>query len=467
MKTKDYNLLYEEWIPVLYHNGGFKRLGIIEALLEAHNIRQIAASNPMDRVAVIRFLLAILYWCKGNPTNDNSNPPDKFPLEWFGKLEENSECFNLFGDRKRFYQFWGYDKKKDKLLSANSIIHEIPTGTYISHFRHSRDFEHGLCPACCALGLVRLPVFTTQGGAGKAPGINFKPPVYLIPVGNSLLETLILSFKQVENLGIPSWMLANKQIPEKGDISFLAGFTSLPRRVWLDEPTELSKCINCGVNVPIVRKCVYVGVKKRKETMNWKDHHVVYYLDKKEFKPTRTDDPLKPWFKTNKPWTNLLSNVLGSDSYLPKNYLVVGFATDQVKFIDTWERMLTLEEISDNDELIHYLDKWDESVRKLPFNVRDYSRNKASGNERSIMRNIRPQIESGISAKLNDIIKNKINPWEHADSEYDEIMYSVAMSLSPGFISKPTSRRRNIMKVKPGAIHNKTSSNTIKEGGKK
>ena len=61
-----YNLLEEEWIPVLYRNGTFCRRGIRRALEDAGCIRQIAASNPMDRVAVLRFLLALLYWCKGN-----------------------------------------------------------------------------------------------------------------------------------------------------------------------------------------------------------------------------------------------------------------------------------------------------------------------------------------------------------------------------------------------------------------
>ncbi|MDP8239698.1 MAG: type I-E CRISPR-associated protein Cse1/CasA [Candidatus Hatepunaea meridiana] len=45
-----YNLLEENWIPVLYHNGDWKRVGIRRALEDAGNIRQIAASNPMDRV---------------------------------------------------------------------------------------------------------------------------------------------------------------------------------------------------------------------------------------------------------------------------------------------------------------------------------------------------------------------------------------------------------------------------------
>ncbi len=47
----DYNLIEEPWIPVLFHNGKWERVGIRKALAEAGRIRQIAASNPMDRVA--------------------------------------------------------------------------------------------------------------------------------------------------------------------------------------------------------------------------------------------------------------------------------------------------------------------------------------------------------------------------------------------------------------------------------
>jgi len=61
--SEHYNLLDEAWIPVLYANGRFQRVGIRQALTEAGRIRQIAASNSMDNVALLRFLLAALVWC--------------------------------------------------------------------------------------------------------------------------------------------------------------------------------------------------------------------------------------------------------------------------------------------------------------------------------------------------------------------------------------------------------------------
>ncbi|MGH9404903.1 MAG: type I-E CRISPR-associated protein Cse1/CasA [Terriglobia bacterium] len=58
----NYNLLNEKWIPVLYTNGAFDRVGILPALTEAHQIRDIALASPLDFFAVHRLMLTLLYW---------------------------------------------------------------------------------------------------------------------------------------------------------------------------------------------------------------------------------------------------------------------------------------------------------------------------------------------------------------------------------------------------------------------
>ena len=220
------NLLYESWIPVLYRNGKAERVGIRKALHDAHKIRQIAASNPMDRVAILRFLLALLYWLKGNPPD--KLPDDSFPADWFKKLDDNYESFNLLGDGKRFYQRKDGNEKK---LSANYLVQEVPTGVNLSHFRHSTDGDNGLCPACCAMGLLRLPVFATSGGRGKPPGVNRRPPIYVIPLGPSLADTLLLSWRKVSesDLGTPAWEKPDLDIPESGAIPLLTGLIATTR----------------------------------------------------------------------------------------------------------------------------------------------------------------------------------------------------------------------------------------------
>ena len=90
-----YNLLEEKWIPVLWKQGNTSRVGIMEALTQAGHIRQIAASNPMDRVAILRFLLALLYWCNGNPPDDKDSI-SSFPSDWFKKLNDNGDWLARF-----------------------------------------------------------------------------------------------------------------------------------------------------------------------------------------------------------------------------------------------------------------------------------------------------------------------------------------------------------------------------------
>jgi hypothetical protein len=66
-----FNLVDEQWIPVLRRDGRYERVGIQRALTESGHIRQIAASNPLDNVALLRFLLAVLLWCKGDLTDED------------------------------------------------------------------------------------------------------------------------------------------------------------------------------------------------------------------------------------------------------------------------------------------------------------------------------------------------------------------------------------------------------------
>jgi CRISPR type I-E-associated protein CasA/Cse1 len=331
----NYNLLEEKWLPILKKEGKFERLGIIEALTQAHRIRQIAASNPMDRVAILRFLLALLYWCKGNPPN--KIPDGSFPPDWFEKLQDNKDCFNLLGEVKRFYQCKP-EFGKDEKLTANYLVQEIPTGTNISHFKHSTDGINGLCRACCVMGLLRLPAFATSGGRGKPPGINAKPPIYVIPLGSSLAETLRLSWRQVSfpNLGIPAWEKPDLQLSRTGEIPLLTGLTWLPRHVWLGNPTEpKANCISCGHREQLIHHCVFVGIGSTKSEGNrlWSDPHVIY--DGKEV-VVKPGNALGASDGAAGQWAKIIAGIQRSKkANVPRKLWVVGFDTVQNdKYLD-------------------------------------------------------------------------------------------------------------------------------------
>lgn len=190
---QSFNLVTGKWLPVMRHDGTVQKVGVREALTEAGEIRSVALSNPMDRLAVVRFLLALLYWCKGSPREAvGGNRGEIVTSTDVERILGASASFELLGDGPRFYQSVAPTTgRRPEALPSTYLIHEVPTGTNKWHFRHSTDGVDGLCPSCCALGLLRLPLFATSGGRGKPPGVNAKPPLYAVPVGRTDRKSVV------------------------------------------------------------------------------------------------------------------------------------------------------------------------------------------------------------------------------------------------------------------------------------
>jgi hypothetical protein len=285
-----YNLLEKEWIPVLWSDGEFRRVGIKDALTQAGGIRQIAASNPMDNVALLRFLLAVLQWCKPDVSKEEiaqllrSETAKGVPDAWLGKLDDNKARFDLLGDAAGFYQdpealgeveqrtrnAKRADAQETGLRPATDLMQELPSGTNIAHFRHTRDDRDALCPACCAVGLVRLSAFASASAHGakqqKPAGINGATPVYGIPMGACLLDTLRINLPlRVPSGDSPWWEDPSR--PAKADlIGALRAFTWQPRRVWLERPKaghDKGVCSACGECYELVRRIVFLPGWKR------------------------------------------------------------------------------------------------------------------------------------------------------------------------------------------------------------
>lgn len=446
-----YNLLEEKWIPVLFKNGTTGFVGIIEALTKACQIRQIAASNPMDRVAVLRFLLALLYWCKGNPPDGFTN--DSFPSDWFKRLKDNKDCFNLLGDGKRFYQSKPDAVNNSKKLSANYLIQEVPTGKNFRHFRHAIEGKDGICPACSALGLLRLPVFATSGGRGKPPGINAKPPIYVIPLGSSLADTLFLSWNKIENpiLGTVAWEKPDVALPANGQVPLLTGLTWLPRRVWLDDPGEKTACISCGSIGPLIKQCVFAGIGSMKSARSetghaWDDPHII----------TNGEDTIKPSNvlgasdAASGQWSKILDGILrGPKAGKQQRLWVVGFATVlNDKYLEAMEYEIPLSDTPSDQvikETINKIQQWQKECWGLFGKIKM----KETITRKSVVASIRPHVESEVSENASALITAGDDAWEQASCEYGPLMTAVAKSLSPGFTASAVQRRKQISSVKP------------------
>jgi len=440
-KPNKYNLLDEEWIPVLYCDGERCRVGIKTALSEAHLIRQIATSNPMDRVAILRFLLALLYWCKGNPLQECSAVSGgQFPADWFSKLDGYRECFNLLGEGKRFFQFKETeDNKEPEKSSVNYLIHEVPTGTNWNHFRHAIDKIDGLCPACCAIGLIRLPAFATSGGRKKGPGINKKPPVYAIPLGTTLAETLRLSAQSViaTDLGTPAWENPQLELPQAGEVPLLTGLTWLPRQVWLDKPqAPEGLCISCGRKGPLIKECIFVGRGgMKKKNYVWNDPHVIADV------PTR--NALDSLDKATRQWSEIICTLLEKQKYeQSQKWLIVGFATVQNdKYLEATGYEILLPELTDDQRQNQIgIIKIEQKIKKKALTNLKKTRPASSPRKlddlNSMFNSVYHHAETSIAARavLGELIGRTSSLWNQAVSEaYTPMMEAVARSLYPGF----------------------------------
>ncbi|MGQ9576440.1 MAG: type I-E CRISPR-associated protein Cse1/CasA [Thermoguttaceae bacterium] len=262
-----YNLLEENWIPVLYRDGRWCRVSIRTALKQAGQIRQIAASNPLDNVATVRFLTAVLLWCKPTLSEQDFQQlaqASGIPHQWLAKLGvpgQPAAAFELLGEGPRFYQenaeFGG------KWRPIGDLLIEFPTDTKLAHFRHVQDYKYGLCLACCALGIVRFCAFANYAGKGYTSGINGPTPAYRLLEGASLLDSLALNWpKNISVRRKPPWLEHSQ--PKEEELDAMTVFAWRPRRIWLESPeatrsNSYSTCSYCGAQAPLVVRLRFAG----------------------------------------------------------------------------------------------------------------------------------------------------------------------------------------------------------------
>lgn len=258
-----FNLIDSPWIPVLFGNGEWRRIGLKELFERAKEIRTVAPWNPQDEASLLRFLIAIIYWTRGNFSEEKRRDDFQDVVE---KLESHRDCFNLLGEGRRFYQveMMNYDPRPISYLYT-----ELPSGTNIAHFYHLTDKNARLCLPCCALGLVRWGSYAQAGlDRQRSPsfpaGIHGNNPSYFFPDNNDLAEifnTLWVPVAWVEG-DAPSWVDSRPQ-----PLGIMKALTYQSRAIRLIEERESSRgelskgdCHLCGDRgVPVIGKMIFTS----------------------------------------------------------------------------------------------------------------------------------------------------------------------------------------------------------------
>lgn len=243
-----FNLIEEPWIPVLWRDGRAERVGIRTALTKAGKIRQIAATNPMDNVALLRFLLAVLLWCKpdakdalGNLLDADANATG-VPDVWLERLDRHRSAFELLGTGDRFYQDTSLQNHVPRPIA--DLLVEFPGADSVNHVLHvvHCDGSYGFCPACCVLGILRLSTWAPSNRYYPA-SVNPGSAAYAYTQCESLCSTLRINAPNtsVDPANAP-WIL--REPPTSPDaISRLAW---RPRKLWLNVAQRNGSCAYCG-----------------------------------------------------------------------------------------------------------------------------------------------------------------------------------------------------------------------------
>jgi hypothetical protein len=313
-------------------------------------------------------------------------------------------------------------------------------------------------------------MFATSAGAGKPPGINSKPPLYVIPLGHTLAETLRFSWRGVPNLGTPFWEKPDARLPKEGEVSLLAGLTWVPRRIWLDDPDSFeSVCISCGRRERLIRQTVIAPIGSAKsESRIWRDPHVIYQQARNgDTTPLHAANALDASDAAAGFWAQIIAGLLGSHGHLNApphndtaeiaglnctNLWIIGFSTvKNDKYLEAIEYVVSADAAPAALELI---ERWQNESGSLQKKAHPKDEGKLPRKRQHVeippmFDAIRPHVEGNVSEKMKDLLVGDTSEWQRAADEYRPMMEVVAKSLSPGITASAVLRRNQIASVIP------------------
>lgn len=211
-----FDLLTEPWIPVLDAGTGLRtapdarvalrEVGLREALLRAHEIREVYTDSPLETIALNRLLLALaLDVYQREPDVEGWVALWKagcFPAEPLDAyLDVWGDRFDLLHPEHPFFQA-SQPKARDASVVSN-LFHHFASGNNATLFSHALDSSPPLLPlSTLARGVVTAQAFGFSGLAGAATAGGRLPNFSQGPLvgraqfwirGRSLFEALLLN----------------------------------------------------------------------------------------------------------------------------------------------------------------------------------------------------------------------------------------------------------------------------------
>jgi len=312
--TPQYNLWTEPWLTAVRADSITHRLGIEQTLLQAHEIAGLYDPSPLVVASLHRLLAAIVQDALAPQTGDDLRAmwalgrflPEAVAA--FGR--QFAGRFDLFSADAPFLQSADLSmspQKGDNVKTVAYLAMEMPSGTNIAHYRHGVEADHVFCPACAASCLVSVPAFATTGGAGIKPSINGVPPIYVVPVGDTLFRSLVhaLALPAAQPAvrrtdGDAPWWRRPPVVPRSQEVTqvgYLESLTFPARRVRLHPLAAATQCSRCGAHSAVaVRTMIFdMGQFRAKDAPLWQDPFAAYRIGKGAPTPIRPQQGKALW----------------------------------------------------------------------------------------------------------------------------------------------------------------------------
>jgi len=201
--TVTFNLVDEPWIPVIWRDGRAGEVGLRDALVHAHEIRELVDGSPLVTVSLHRLLLAILHRNLGPRTFTAWKELWKRGQWDAAKLDAYFAAwghrFDLFDAERPFYQVTQMDDNPQVHPPAR-LAEERAQGNNATLFDHNfRSSPVPMSAADAARCLVTRQTFAVGGGKSEPFYFCDAPAVVgfvVMAAGTNFFETLALNLTE-------------------------------------------------------------------------------------------------------------------------------------------------------------------------------------------------------------------------------------------------------------------------------
>jgi CRISPR system Cascade subunit CasA len=202
-----FDLLTEPWIPVLDTSTDLREVGLREALLCAHEIREVYTDSPLETIAINRLLLALALDVYQRRSDEDVWialwKAGQFPVEpldtYLSDPTLGLDRFDLLHPEHPFYQRAEPDDSQEGKEPAPlaKLFHAQASGNNATLFGHNMDSQPERLPLShAARGLVAIQAAALGGGVAKPFNFSHGPLVGRAQFwirGRSLFEALLLN----------------------------------------------------------------------------------------------------------------------------------------------------------------------------------------------------------------------------------------------------------------------------------